>query len=174
MDVKYWNMIDGVVDTAALLAEDKPVAKAIIGTVNTIVSTVKIGVTNSSVTEIISAMAKSKLNDIKEADLSAIVDIIGEDIEIELKTDTSEKDTGWLGKLWSMLGMFITMFTPAIAVENPEIAKVLGYVGTLVAAKDAGISNKAVKSTLVAMSKSAWNSLDTKKINKIMAVITKK
>lgn len=93
---------------------------------------------------------------------------------MELVTDASAKDTGWLGKLWSMLAMFIGMFKPAIAVENPKIAQVLGYVETIVKAKDAGISNKAVKATLTAMGKSAWNSLDSKKITKIMGIITKK
>lgn len=172
MDAKYWNMIDGVVDTAALLAEDKPVAKAIIGAVNTIVETQASGVTNSSITEVITAMAKSKLNDIKEADLSAIADIIGEDIDVELKTDETQKDTGWLGTLWGMLKMVLGLVKPMIT--NPEVAKIVGYVEVLVAAKDTGISNKAVKATLVAMGKSAWNNLDSKKITKIMAVISKK
>lgn len=174
MDAKYWDMIDGVVDTAALMAEDKPVAKAIIGTVNSIVEEQATGVSNTSVTEVIKAMAKSKLNDIKEADLSEIVAIIGDDIEIELKTDESAKDTGWLGKLWSVLGVVIAMFKPSVSATNPKIGQILGYVETIVAAKDAGISNKSVKDTLVAMSKSAWNNLDSDKITKIMAVINKK
>ncbi len=172
MDAKYWNMLDGVVDTAALLAEDKPVAKAIIGAVNTIVETKADGVTNTSVTEIVKAMAKSQWNDIKEADLSEIAGIIGEDIKVELKTDEAEKDSGWLATLWGILKSILGLVKPL--VTNPEIAKIVGYVEALVIAKDAGISNSAVKDTLVAMSKSAWNSLDSDKIKKIMAVISKK
>jgi hypothetical protein len=171
MKAKYWNMIDGVVDTAALLAEDKPVAKAIIGAVDTIVESQANGITNTSVTEVIKSMAKSKWNDIKEADLSAIVDIIGKDVKLDLTTDASAKDTGWLGKLWGILKMILGFAKPLI--KNPEIRKIVGYVEALVAAKDAGISNNAVKDTLVAMSKSAWNSLDSDKISKIMAIINK-
>lgn len=69
MKTKYWNMIDNVVDTAALLAVDKPVAKAIIGTINGIVETQAEGVSNADIMTVIKAQAASKWNDIKDADL---------------------------------------------------------------------------------------------------------
>jgi len=171
MDAKYWDMVDNVVDVAALLTEDKPVAKVIIGTIDTIVESQGTGVTNTDIKEVITNMAKSKWNDIKETDLSEITAIIGEDIELDLKTDKSEKDTGWLGKLWS--GLTVVLGFAKQFVTNPAILKVIGYVETIVAAKDVGISNDAVKNTLVSMAKSTWNNLDSAKINKIMKVVGK-
>jgi hypothetical protein len=150
--MKYYDTIKNVVDTATLLAEDKPVAKAIIGTIDTIIDTKEMGVTNFSVIEIVGSMAKSKWNDIKEADLVEISDIIGEDVHVELKTDENEKDSGWLGTLWQTLRVLLGFVKPMIS--NPEISKIVGYAEALVIAKDTGISNTAVKDTLVAMAKS--------------------
>ena len=170
--MKYYDTIKNVVDTATLLAEDKPVAKAIIGTIDEIIDTKEMGITNSSVVEIVGAMAKSKWNNIKEADLVEISDIIGGDVHVELKTDENEKDSGFLGKLWYTLRMLLGFVKQMIS--NPEISKIVGYAEALVIAKDTGISNTAVKDTLVAMAKSSWNSLDSDKIEKIMGVINKK
>ena len=172
MSTNYWNIADGVVDTAKVLAEDKPVAKAIIGGIDSIVESKANGVSNSDIMVVIKAAAKSKWNSIDSKKLNEIAGIIGDDIKIELVTDETEKDSGWLGKLWKYLAIILSFVKPMIT--NPEIAKIVGYAETIVKAKDAGISNNAIKDTLVAMSKSAYNSLDSDKINKIMEVVNKK
>lgn len=170
--MNYWNIADVIVDAAALLAEDKPVFKAIIGTIDSIIESKASGVTNSDIIDVVKSQAKSKWNDVKTADLTEIADIIGENIDLNLKTDETKKDTGWLGKIWSLLLMSLGFIKPIIT--NPEIKKIIGYAEILVKAKDTGISNDALKDSLVAMSKSAWNNLDATKITKIMAVVTTK
>jgi len=170
--MKYYDTIKNVVDSAALLAEDKPVAKAVIGTIDEIVETKETGITNSSVIEIIGSMAKSKWNDIEKEDIVKISEIIGEDVHVEMNTDEAEKDSGWLGKLWYTLRVLLGFVKPFVV--NPLIGMALNYVEAIVIAKDEGISNEAIKDTLVAMAKSSWNSLDSDKIEKIMGVINKK
>jgi hypothetical protein len=169
--MNYWNIAANAADAAAILAEDKPVAKAIIGGVKEIVAAKGTGVSNTSIVQVVTAMSKSKWNDLGSDELKEIAEIIGEDMHLDLKTDAAEKDTGWLGKLWGVISIVIGIVKPLV---NPDIAKILGYVDVIVAAKDTGISNDSIKSSLIAMSKSAWNDLDSKKIAKIMTVITKK
>ena len=172
MSVNYWNIADNVVDASKVLAEDKPVAKAIIGGIDSIVESKANGVSNSDIMTVLKAQAKSKWNSIDSKKLNEISGIIGGDIKLDLKTDVTKKDTGWLGKLWKYLAIVLGFVKPMIT--NPDIAKVVGYAEVIVKAKDTGISNNAIKDTLVSMSKSAWNSLDSDKINKIMEVINKK
>jgi len=171
--MNYWNMVEGAVDAAALLAEDKPVAKAIIGSVKKIVSTKGTGVSNTSILQVVTSMSKSSWNDVGSDDLKEIAGIIGEDMHLELEAASApvEKETGWLGKIWGVISIVIGLVKPLV---NPDVAKILGYVDVIVGAKDVGISNDSIKKSLVAMGKSAWNDLDAEKITKIMSVITKK
>ena len=171
METKYWDTLDSVVDMAGVLAEGNPTAKAIIGGLDLIVGAKGTGVTNSSAIAVVTAMSESSWNDIKKTDLTAIAKIIGADTKIELKTDASQKDTGFWGKVWSFLSTAITVITPFL---NPDVAKIVGYVDVIVKAKDVGISNDAVKDTLIAMGKSAWNDLDSDKIEQIVGLIGKK
>jgi len=171
MKIKYWNALESVVDMASVLTEGNPQAKSIIGGLELIVGTKGTGITNSSAFAVVNEMSKSSWNDIKDTNLTEIAKIIGADTKIELKTDASQKETGFWGKVWSFLSTAITVITPFL---NPDVAKIVGYVDVVVKAKDAGISNEAVKDTLVAMSKSAWNNLDSKKIEKIVGLIGKK
>jgi len=172
MKMKYWNMIDDVVDASKVLVEDKPVAKAIIGTIDEIVEQKAAGINDDSVKEIVTKMAKSKWNDIKDSDLTKIADIIDDGVDVEFKTDPSQKAKGWLGKFWHYLSIALGLVKPLIS--NNEIKMIVGYVETIVEAKDHGISNEAFKDTLVAMGKSAWNNLDSDKIEKIMEVVKHK
>jgi len=169
--MKYWNIVEGAVDAATLLAEDKPVAKAVIGSVKEIVAAKGTGISNSSIVQVISAMSKSSWNDLGSEDLKEIAKTIGKDDHLELKTNKEEKDSGWLGKVRRVISIVIGIVKPFV---NPDIAKILGCVEVIVGAKDVGISNDSIKDSLLAMSKSAWNNLDAAKITKIMNIITKK
>ena len=123
-------------------------------------------ITDSDVFNIIKVQAKSTWNSIDDKKLEEISKIIGTNLEAQKPTESNPSI------IWKIVDFIMDFISPFI--KNKTLKYMFKKIDKIVEMKGVGISNEDIKDSLIEFAKSSFNSLDSDKINKIMAVVNKK